>query len=1497
MAGSVGQILETASKYHGTAPNWRALLELWLTALEAEGRAPQFVPGWEKAHAAPEETVLSSGRSDERSRVYRMGVVGWVICSGADPYGDAVPRARFPEVILAEPVIHGGYDVPVAITQIIARATEKDPAQRFQTLGELSDAVFALSRSDQWPGAETVPPIEPSRQRVLDSITTALCDVRSGPGLVVVTGEPGVGKSHMLRHLAVHVADHQCTVIRVYRTDRGIVPYGAIAAVTAALLEHSSEAAALLAQNLSLSAGRLLAAVSSSVARHLPEVARHPSQDSGATNDRVREISRAIGAVLPFLEKSIFLIDDGHSFDEPSRLVLNALLGAGSAVRIVIASRASWPVPEERADRVTHIDLPRLTREEGMAFARRFRMHRDESPWLVDHTRLGEIVELGGGNPLALQLLLAGQENHGEASDQPPPKLSASPAHYERQLAALVHTRLSRESEAFQDVISVLALLSPPVAIEELQADEITAIAGGLRIEEFITRARTLLLIRPTHRSSVQFTHDTIENAARQRGVARPDLVSVAIHLLAEKRTQLTVARLIAAGDLVRSSPLTSLTEDIRDLMRLAVEHALRIGDVDRAYEGSAYVIRVAGTEHHPPDLLPFHLVAHETAARTADPDKMSHHFRAICAAGSEIDRHRARQQWIVRGFGDRRYERSITIGLNLLRLLGCDAAVNPHPETLRHLERRLVRLATRRVRSAILRARPARDDRVELIFSTCALLFPSVVVARPELMPLLVNIMIDTAREHGSHPLIAHAIVQWAILKARSSSHRAVTAALGRDAETIAHRSGDALLASTIEIASIVFLRHWTMPTAGARDQLHVLTTRADRLGNAEWLAHGLHLGTVLAFLAGEPLPDLYTRTRVALERIRELRFWRSETAVRLYLQTMECLLGEAHDTHRLTGTWYQDTRTDSHFRDQGDVLAIWALQFFRATILFYAGRNQEAFRAVRKAWEMPERDHTLPETAAIAYLVAVLGWRTGHTRVATAATRTLRTWAQESPRAVRHRYLMARAERALHYRALRRASYLFRSAVHSAMGLHALPEAAYAAERLATVFDLRSRSGPLPGSRAETWWHTAYTLYQRWGAREAALRVANRLGWSLTSDSWLPAPLSRQPLGTLAVTEGSAMVKQLLEECVSVAMTDECFLFTGLDGSQWYRHAGVSYSRENVTTLDADDLDAEVGELITRAQTKPNTWVESEAAAAYHCHEEPGTTVVVVVRRTVAPVPFSASILTAISERVRVAAMLMSIRTLMGEREHRQQELIVADRLSALGMLAAETAHEVGNPNHIAQLHATALSVQLDQMSEHQEPYASLVESMKDHIRGIDDSLTRISTVVDDILAYARGGTHREPEWIDPDSILQTATRFSQMLVRRYTDRFSVTGLSDALEIHAVPGQLEQALINLIKNACEALPDRDAAVAVWLVYNPERGTVSFCVGDEGIGIAPSIASNEAMPFTTTKQDGTGIGLSVVRSIARRHNGTLSISGSAEYATVAELTVPVRPR
>ena len=214
---------------------------------------------------------------------------------------------------------------------------------------------------------------------------------------------------------------------------------------------------------------------------------------------------------------------------------------------------------------------------------------------------------------------------------------------------------------------------------------------------------------------------------------------------------------------------------------------------------------------------------------------------------------------------------------------------------------------------------------------------------------------------------------------------------------------------------------------------------------------------------------------------------------------------------------------------------------------------------------------------------------------------------------------------------------------------------------------------------------------------------------------------------------------------------------------------------------------------------------------------------------------------------------------------RKELQARLSLAERLVAIGELAAGVAHEINNPIN------TILNC------------AQLIrdgDSPNDNAAMIADEATRIAGIVQDLLQFARNDK-RELVATDLADVAQRTVR----LVRENFAKASVD-----IQVHVEPGtptvranrsQLQQVLLNLLNNARDAVLARQSGQKLVMVRAmPQQGGASIAVRDTGIGILPELADRIFEPFFTTKRarGGTGLGLSISKSIVDSFGGTITV-------------------
>jgi len=253
--------------------------------------------------------------------------------------------------------------------------------------------------------------------------------------------------------------------------------------------------------------------------------------------------------------------------------------------------------------------------------------------------------------------------------------------------------------------------------------------------------------------------------------------------------------------------------------------------------------------------------------------------------------------------------------------------------------------------------------------------------------------------------------------------------------------------------------------------------------------------------------------------------------------------------------------------------------------------------------------------------------------------------------------------------------------------------------------------------------------------------------------------------------------------------------------------------------------------------------------------------------------------------------------------------EQLARADKLASLGVLVASVAHEVGNPTQVVAHDARflgeglpslfALAADAGQIDDAVRvagmPYADFRRAAAAAVREIEASAARIERMVADLKDFARESRPEPLRAVDINEVVATVVELAGRFVRDATSRFSVALCEGLPPVLGERVRIEQVLLNLLQNACQALPDRSRGVSVRTRYDRE---VLIEVADEGVGIPPEDLARITEPFFTTRRErgGTGLGLVVTERIVREHGGRLLFRSEVDRGTIATVALPAAP-
>jgi PAS domain S-box-containing protein len=234
-------------------------------------------------------------------------------------------------------------------------------------------------------------------------------------------------------------------------------------------------------------------------------------------------------------------------------------------------------------------------------------------------------------------------------------------------------------------------------------------------------------------------------------------------------------------------------------------------------------------------------------------------------------------------------------------------------------------------------------------------------------------------------------------------------------------------------------------------------------------------------------------------------------------------------------------------------------------------------------------------------------------------------------------------------------------------------------------------------------------------------------------------------------------------------------------------------------------------------------------------------------------------------------------------------EEQLIHAQKMEAVGRLAGDVAHDFNNLLAVMRGHAELLDDDLRVLGQARTRLASM-----------QLATAKAAALTEDLLTYSRRRTD-DPEIIDLHDVITASQEMLLQLVS--ADVELVVRLdADHTWVLADPNRIEQALVNLVVNASDAMPHGGTLTIT--TANPSvaddaehtDGTVTLAVADTGVGMPADVQRHIFEPFFTTKPEGsgTGLGLSTAFSVVRNCGGTITVDSKPGAGTTFVITLPV---
>jgi signal transduction histidine kinase len=255
-------------------------------------------------------------------------------------------------------------------------------------------------------------------------------------------------------------------------------------------------------------------------------------------------------------------------------------------------------------------------------------------------------------------------------------------------------------------------------------------------------------------------------------------------------------------------------------------------------------------------------------------------------------------------------------------------------------------------------------------------------------------------------------------------------------------------------------------------------------------------------------------------------------------------------------------------------------------------------------------------------------------------------------------------------------------------------------------------------------------------------------------------------------------------------------------------------------------------------------------------------------------------------------------------------QRQLIQSEKLASLGLLISGIAHEINNPSNFITLNIpvmrdymnAVMPIVNDHVKDHQDfelfgmSYGEFYEDIFRLLDNIEYGASRITSIVSDLMEFARMGDTKKQVWVDIKSIIEKSVGISESQINMRIKFLNISIQEDLAKIFTNSKAIEQVLINLLVNAAQAADKEDSRVKIDVFMDKtSQNNLIIEVEDNGCGMDDKTRNRLFDPFFTTKSpsEGTGLGLYISNSLLEALGGWIEVESKPGKGSMFRVILP----